>query len=129
MDSKDSSDIGNAVLTYGTAPARLRICTKAPSAGNGLLVYRLYPTLESNPLTLTVSFRETGIPASGPERLISSSSHASASGTKISVKQFVFSCAFMATFVNAFRISIGRSSFDCTVETNLLSGSLMIRDS
>jgi hypothetical protein len=58
-----------------------------------------YPTLVSYPPTTTVSFREMGMPASGPRRLISPSraSQSSAEGRRISVRQFVRAWALRAS--------------------------------
>lgn len=50
----------------------------------------------SKPFTWIESFNEIGTPASGPLRLTSFWAQVSASGSKISVTQFVFSCAFTA---------------------------------
>jgi len=97
VDSKDRSVVGRLVLTNGTAPASFNILTMTPSSVAGFPVFLEYPTEISKPLTCIESFNETGMPASGPLRLTSFSAHSSASGNSISVTQFVFSCAFIAT--------------------------------
>jgi hypothetical protein len=86
VDSKERRVIGRFVFTYGTAPgfwgrvrksgkgrvrdanepASLSILTRTPSSTHGLFVLDEYPTLVSNPPTTTLSFKEMGIPASGP---------------------------------------------------------------
>jgi hypothetical protein len=72
----------------------------------------------SKPLTCIESFRDTGIPASGPFRLTSFFAQSSASGNSISVTQFVFSCALIATLPYARRISTGLVTCLCTSWTS-----------
>ena len=114
VDSKDSSVVGRFVLTKGTAPASFSSLTIGPSTANGFPVLHEKPTLLSNPFTCTESFNDTGIPARGPFKLISFFDHPSASGKRISVRQFVFSWAFMATFPYARRMSTGAVTCLCT---------------
>lgn len=88
-------------------PASFNRRTIGPSLVYGLPVCRENPTDMSKPPTCIESFNDTGMPAKGPLRLISFFVHSSASGTSISVRQFVFSCALTATLPYALRTSIG----------------------
>lgn len=88
--------MGKEMISDG--PAAFKILTKLPSSVYGFPVLHEYPTLTSNPFTAIESFSETGIPANGPSKLTSCSAQLSASGIITSVRQFVFSCAFIATF-------------------------------
>jgi hypothetical protein len=90
------------VLTYGTAPASFNILTIGPSRAVLFPTNDEYPTVASYPPTTTVSFRLTGMPASGPRRLISPfssarASHSSAEGSRISVRQLVRAWALRAS--------------------------------
>ena len=104
--SKLSSVMGQAVFTCGIAPAFLSSCTMIPSLAIGLRVKLEYPTEASNPRTWIVSFKLTGMPASGPLRL-TSSTHFSASGSNSSVTQFVRLCALTVFLPYALRMSSG----------------------
>ena len=107
VDSKLNNVIGSAVLTCGIAPALFNSFSTTPSSAYGLKQCREYPTETSNPPTTIVSFRLTGMPASGPFRLTSFSSRAqdSASGRSSSVTQFVRACAIEAVLPYVRRIS------------------------
>ena len=122
VDSKERRVVGRFVFTKGPAPASFNNCTIGPSLVYGLPTFLEYPTEISNPLTCIESFSDTGMPANGPFRLISFSAHSSASGKRISVTQFVFSCAFIATFPYARRTSTGLVTCFCTSWTSSWMG-------
>lgn len=88
---------GKLVFAMMTAPSWRIIVTTAASSRRGENARPTYPRDESSPRTSNWSFKETGMPCSGPiglpnfrKWLSSSRALSTASANNISVKQFVY---------------------------------------